>query len=297
MGASTSRTLVQVHFDLKHGVRCMADGEVVAWRVNRNYLKIDLPAFSAQYSTGFALVRHLMEFPKDCTLTFDSLYMHLQDLAGYESDKTLPRPAYWTTWYKVTADAKNRQAVGSARLGSPAAQVGLHVLATKPGGTILGILPHGAQFSVLKREGEWAQIDAIHVGSMVPRKVGGYIDPTAAHKGWVFLGKNGSAAVVEAFVPETAMDRVVVPPKPVPIKAGALIGHLGRDDSQAEKHIIRCVHLEMFCDNSIRSFIDKGRSWIAENAAKPKAWEQLGLSAAPTILRIDRQTKLYKRPH
>ncbi|WP_454763514.1 glycoside hydrolase family 19 protein [Cupriavidus campinensis] len=47
--------------DLKHGVRCMADGEVVAWRVNRKYLSRDIPAFSAQYSTGFALVRHVME--------------------------------------------------------------------------------------------------------------------------------------------------------------------------------------------------------------------------------------------
>jgi hypothetical protein len=284
-------------FDLKHGVRCMADGEVVAWRVNRNYLKIDLPAFSAQYSSGFALVRHVMEFPKDCTLTFHSLYMHLQDLAGYASEKTLQRPAYWTTWFKVTSGARNRQTAGSTHPGLQTAQVGLQVLATKSGGTILGILPHGAQFSVLKREGDWAQIDAIHVGSMVPSKVGGYVDPTAAHKGWVFLGKDGSAAVVEAFVPETAVDRVVVPRKPVPIKAGALIGHLGRDDSLAEMQVIRGVHLEMFCDNSIRSFIDKGRSWIAENAAKPKAWEQLGLSAAPTILRIDRQTKLYKKPH
>ena len=88
--------------DLKHGVRCMADGEVVAWRVNRKYLVSELPAhgdrpaIQASYSTGFALVRHSMEFPKDNKLTFFSLYMHLQDLASYERDLTLPRPPYWS---------------------------------------------------------------------------------------------------------------------------------------------------------------------------------------------------------
>lgn len=89
--------------DLKNGVRCIADGEVVAWRVNSTYPVSEIPAqngtpaISAPYSTGFALVRHSMEFPKDRKLTFYSLYAHLQDFADYESGTSLPRPKYWTT--------------------------------------------------------------------------------------------------------------------------------------------------------------------------------------------------------
>jgi hypothetical protein len=100
--------------DLKGGVRCIADGDVVAWRLNRSYPISELPAqngkpaFSAPYSTGFALVRHAMEFPRGTKLTFFSLYMHLQDLAGYESDATLPKPAYWTPEFKVTEYAQDK---------------------------------------------------------------------------------------------------------------------------------------------------------------------------------------------
>src|SRR5471032_2505473 len=62
-GAGTS-------LDLKNGVRCLADGEVVAYRVDRTYPVSELPALAgkaavkATYSTGFALVRHTTEFPR-----------------------------------------------------------------------------------------------------------------------------------------------------------------------------------------------------------------------------------------
>ncbi|MGN5476885.1 hypothetical protein ACTMU2_07790 [Cupriavidus basilensis] len=110
------------------------------------------PAREARYSTGFALVRHTMEFPKNNKLTFFSLYMHLQDLAGYESDRTLPRPAYWMPDFKVTQFANDKPTAGSTRT-IPAGQVGLRVRATHPHRTPLCILPRGAQFSISKREG------------------------------------------------------------------------------------------------------------------------------------------------
>jgi hypothetical protein len=61
--------------DLEAGVRCIADGEVIAYRINRSYLISEISApngqatIKAPYSTGFALVRHTMEFPKGSTLT------------------------------------------------------------------------------------------------------------------------------------------------------------------------------------------------------------------------------------
>lgn len=56
--------------DLKHGVRCIAKGEVVAYRVDSVYPVSEVPAqdglptVKAPYSTGFALVRHNMEYPR-----------------------------------------------------------------------------------------------------------------------------------------------------------------------------------------------------------------------------------------
>ena len=289
--------------DFNHGVRCMADGEVVAWRVNRTYLANeipatgDAPAFRARHSTGFALVRHEMEFPKDNKLTFFSLYMHLQDFAGYEADKALARPSYWKTWLRVTGDANDKPDRSQSGAAPPAEHIGLRVRTSARGGTILGILPRGAQFSLLKRKGNWGQIEAVHVSAMVPPKAGGYVSQTDAEGKWIYVGKEHGKPVVEAVMPDSSLDCVVVPPKPVPIKAGDLIGHLGRFDSLSKRKAERMVHLEMFCDDSIRPFIEKGRAWLTEHGAKPQAWKQLGLPAEPTLLRIDRRTKLYRNPN
>lgn len=62
-----------VHFDqgtggkLKQdtGVRCIADGEVVAYRIDAKYPQVDYPdGKKALYSTGFVLVKHQLEIPK-----------------------------------------------------------------------------------------------------------------------------------------------------------------------------------------------------------------------------------------
>jgi hypothetical protein len=62
--------------DLDAGVRCIADGEVIAYRLNRAYPVSEIAAAQGQapvlapYSTSFALVRHRMAFPKGSALTF-----------------------------------------------------------------------------------------------------------------------------------------------------------------------------------------------------------------------------------
>ena len=105
-GAGTS-------LDLKNGVRCLVDGEVVAYRVDRTYPVSELPALAgkaavkATYSTGFVLVRHTTEFPRGTKLTFFSLYMHLKSFEEYQKDTSLKMPSYWTKVWKVTPFAKD----------------------------------------------------------------------------------------------------------------------------------------------------------------------------------------------
>ena len=102
-----------VHFDAgtaslldqEKGIRCIADGELVAWRIDKSYQQIDFSCGKAKYSTGFALVRHRLEVPteddtsdKDVSrpsLTFYSLYMHLADWQSYLAHPNRARAVYW----------------------------------------------------------------------------------------------------------------------------------------------------------------------------------------------------------
>ncbi|WP_262421315.1 glycoside hydrolase family 19 protein [Paraburkholderia sp. UCT31] len=289
--------------DLKGGVRCIANGEVVAWRLDSTYPVSEIPArngqpaISAPYSTGFALVRHSMEFPKDRKLTFYSLYAHLQDFADYESDAHLPRPKYWATRFEVTTCAQDRPTAGSGGQLAPAGQQGLRVRVSRPHGAVLCILPQGAQVSLGRREDGWGQIKDASGVSPYPGTAGGVAHP--ATNGWIFLGAEHGGPVVREVMPDSSLDRVIVlstPSEVVPIKAGELIGHLGRYDPLSRQTSgNRMVHIEVFCDDSIKSFIDEGRSWIGQNGAKVNAWKQLALPGEPTIQRIDSGTTLYTR--
>lgn len=75
------------HCKLDEPIRCMADGEVVAYRLNRDYQVSTYQDRNLNYSSSFCLVRHQYESPKNETegpnkgkqnkLTFYTLYMHL----------------------------------------------------------------------------------------------------------------------------------------------------------------------------------------------------------------------------
>jgi murein DD-endopeptidase MepM/ murein hydrolase activator NlpD len=62
-----------IHFDgetagvlAQHlGIRCIADGEVIAYRVDNQYPKTDYSTGGATFSSGFVLVRHRLQIPKN----------------------------------------------------------------------------------------------------------------------------------------------------------------------------------------------------------------------------------------
>jgi len=289
--------------DLKDGVRCIADGEVVAWRLNRTYpissvpSRNGQPAISATYSTGFALVQHTMEFPRGSKLTFYSLYMHLQDFASCEAEPARAWPAYWPARFEVTQDAVDRPADGAHRRAAPVEQVGLCVRTNRSHGTPVGILPRGTQVTVLKREGDWGQI-ADDPGALYPPTAGAYVASSAATGKWIFLGteRGHTGPVARRVMPDSSFERVNVVPqgRRVKVKAGDVIGYPGRYDSLRDATPTKKVHIEVFCDGSIKPFINAGRAWIKANLARPDQWNQLGLNPEPTLLRIDRGVTLYQ---
>ncbi|GLQ48614.1 hypothetical protein ACFFJT_16515 [Dyella flava] len=64
-------------------VRAIADGEVVAYRVCQHVY--DRGEGTPDSNAGFVLLKHTTETGDGRTLTFYSLYMHLLELAGYQS--------------------------------------------------------------------------------------------------------------------------------------------------------------------------------------------------------------------
>jgi hypothetical protein len=278
------------HLDLQYGVRCIATGEIVAYRANSIALASHIaasggePAQTGYYSSSFTLVRHTLEYPADNRLTFFSLYMHLQSVAEY-AQTSMTAPAYWTRAYEVTGHAADKPQADPHHGAPPAGQVGLNIRAEAGSPTILGILPHGARVRIgeKSKNGRWGRIEAIESGVPMPPRVAGFVD-SRADKGWVYLEKERGHLLLNPVVSEALCDQVVVPLTPIRINAGELIGHLGQywlPDDPARDH--RMIHLEVFCGDDLESFLSGSRA-----AAK----KIIDFDKLP-LLRIDKGVKLF----
>jgi hypothetical protein len=128
-GAATGQKFKQ-----DDGVRCIADGEVVAYRVDKAYPELDYSDNKkALYATGFTLVHHKLALPPkppaagaaatpapaappaDEVLNFFSLYMHQLDWKTYQANTKIKHPGFWTKQsarYRVGTRAKDHQTGG-----------------------------------------------------------------------------------------------------------------------------------------------------------------------------------------
>lgn len=205
-----------VHFDAvsatlldQSAIRCIADGEVIAYRINDKYPETPYTAMgsepvAAKYSTGFVLVRHRLEMPSIPTpnasageagetttatftnpstpgtettsasegLTFYSLYMHLLDWAGYEAAGS-PEPAEFLapTCYTVKPSTDDPL-------------VGLRVRALSADGTseVLALLPKGCKVTVGEAhsiKSQYKKLLSIDEGAAIPALPEGTV-------GWVY---------------------------------------------------------------------------------------------------------------
>jgi hypothetical protein len=158
-----------VHFDggtaagLKQqsSVHCLADGEVVAYRIDRESPKTTYYAHkltvNKPFSRNFVLVRHCLQLPKieDSTdtppsLIFYSLYMHLQDWVKYDKDTTLARPGFWPEVHRVKATANDPHP-------DDPEQRGLHVYYRPRSGKVADFLPRGAEV-VISGQGDYRRL-------------------------------------------------------------------------------------------------------------------------------------------
>lgn len=237
-----------VPFKGEQPVRCMADGEVVAYRINRDYLSMPWYWGDLHYSGSFVLIRHRIQPGEtaESGLTFYTLYMHLAPWLAY--------PEQDSTAFKV-ADGQHLNAYADASRQSVAAELppGTRVIWDKAVSADTMTGSNGRQYA--------------HVTLAEP--VTGRMSLKAGDRVWTVCDRGNLVPASDSvtrpawwslFLPpsrETVQFDTVVCPTPYPIKAGAPVGHLGyfqvpTDDGHEKRYQ---VHIECLTTDDLPRFL------------------------------------------
>ncbi len=216
-----------VAFKGEQAIRCMADGEVVAYRVCRDYLTIAWESGPLNFSGSFVLVKHYIQpgEKESSGLHFYTLYMHLAPYSAYEAEAenqwviqdTLR--AYsemdWLT-AKLTSESTSPQIAGhmpkGARVEWDPADSNLNATGNnkrKYGLVTLKGLPEDTSSTLTPGKRYWVVVDNNNIKSA----------PGAGPGWWRQLLPPAKEVMV--------FDKTVSLSSPFSIEAGDPIGHMG----------------------------------------------------------------------
>lgn len=276
-----------VHFDQgtagafdQSSVRCIADGEVIGYRIDESYplseFVDEVPRINrAAFSTGFVLVKHSLRPPLPANtagassseqtppiLTLYSLYMHLQDWAGYRAKPHLPRPVFWGGDTYVV-DTQGDDLIVRSQPSRSGAEV------TR--------LANGTQVRIGIRDGEYCKLVAVPSGTTNPALVAGEDGELPGYLASKYL---------KAQKEPGATDQVVMLEQGIPIKAGELIGHPGiyQNHNSAAQSL---VHLEVFSCDDVPGFIGRSRAWASRLPDSQKTLLKVHKGASKLIAHRD----------
>ncbi|WP_313518798.1 hypothetical protein [Pseudomonas sp.] len=197
-----------VHFDQgsaglldQSSVYCIADGEVIAHRIDERYPVSEYESGPKPYSTGFVLVRHRLEVPKPTpttapqptaeapspapSLTLFSLYMHLLDWDHYQQEGAPTPPSFISeTLYAVRPDKATDPTLG------------LRVRSTPGDGPVVALLPKGTRVEVGDAHpgsAKWRRLLNVIEGAALPSLA-------ACGSGWVFTGELEPTPTANVFL-------------------------------------------------------------------------------------------------
>lgn len=237
-----------VPFKGEQPVRCMADGEVVAYRINRDYLSMPWYWGDLHYSGSFVLIRHRIQPGEtaESGLTFYTLYMHLAPWLAY--------PEQDSTAFKV-ADGQHL----NAYVDVPRQWV---VAELPPGTRVIWDKAVSADTMTGSNGRQYARVT-------LAEPVTGRMNLNAGDRVWTVCDKGNLVPVRDSiirpawwlpFLPpsrETVQFDTVVCPTPYPIKAGDPVGHLGYfqvpTDNGHEKRYQ--VHIECLTTDDLPRFL------------------------------------------
>ena len=211
-----------VPFKGEQAVRCMADGEVVAYRVCKDYLTLAWESGPLSFSGSFVLVKHYIQpgEKESSGLHFYTLYMHLAPYSAYESAKKI----HWITqdtlsgyseadWLIMDLSRSDQRPASAGNVNK-----GTHVtwdasdtsLTTTQGGRTYGLATLNADSGKLKSgQRVWMLVDNNNIKPA----------PGSGPGWWDHLVPPAKEVMV--------FDETVSLSSPLPIKAGDSIGHMG----------------------------------------------------------------------
>ena len=214
-------------FKGEQAIRCMADGEVVAYRVCQDYLTLAWESGPLSFSGSFVLIKHYIQpgEKESSGLHFYTLYMHLAPYSAYEVEAenqwiiqdTLR--AYnemdWLT-AKLTSEKTSPQIAGhmpkGARVEWDPADSNLSATGNnqrKYGLVTLKGLPEETSSTLTPGQRYWVAVDNNNIKSA----------PGAGPGWWQHLLPPAKEVMV--------FDKTVSLSSPLPVKAGDPIGHMG----------------------------------------------------------------------
>lgn len=257
-------------------VQCMVGGEIVAWRVNQDYLTNIYADHTLQYSSTFVLVKSTCQpDPKNekSWLDFYTLYMGLAPLCAFEKHKCM----------KVKAESGIRRHPHGQYEGSQSSPT--MTMSYK------GTWKKGTRVLVLKEQTFTYRHKENQVFGLAQE-----IDARGVVKGksyWVststdFMEPDGEEYAhlpdwMKQAVEQGGFDSVVKPSSPLSIAAGDAIGFLGKDTDStgaADAETSHFVHIEVLsADPRMPDFLN--------NTAQVKAGRK--------YIRLHEDGKLYTR--
>lgn len=240
---SSSKFEEQSAFPIKYTgeqpIQCMADGEIIAYRINQDYIPIRWNSMTLQLSGSFVLVRHQVQLgeAQSSGLRFYTLYMHLAPHQAYQKSGS----QLWEL--KNTLNAYSSDWKGTP---NPAREASLS------SGTIV----------------EWDNQTRMTVDMNREKREYGLVtlksNDDTVKKYWILVDKNNVQlkkgditpswwkSVLSTPAKEHAQfDKVMCPSSPIPILAGDSIGHMGFYQAPKERSFESRyqVHLECFSDD------------------------------------------------
>lgn len=256
--------------DQDNGIRCIADGEVIAWKIDDTYPTVEYDTCgAAKYSTGFVLARHRLALPPaptdqqaeggstsdEPTLLFYSLYIHLRDWQGYRQAPDDPRPPFWGERTYVVGD-RAFDADRNRNPHIPEGGVGLNL--RNAANAVVGFAPRGTRLRFGERRGTSGYYAVTEV-------VSGSVFPTGLSDAYAFRDEMTAVPAEPA-----TKGSIVIPESPIKISAGALVGHLGEYKRYVDAGAMcsadprPLAQIDVFTTENIETFIEASRTRAAQ---------------------------------
>ncbi|PLY05393.1 MAG: hypothetical protein C0625_15305 [Arcobacter sp.] len=216
------------------GIRAIAEGELVAYRINDKYLQNDDEEKDLEglYSNGFFLLRHYFEYPIGNKLTFFSLYMHTasKDKYDFSTHKVIGTNRFLRKGTSYNDEDKLEELAENVKI-------------------TLGEEVGSNRYKVL-------YVDKIE-----------RTDNATIHKSNIKPIED--ALSLKTININTSTDTIIISPTPIKIKAGEVIGLVG--EYNRSKQINReLLHLEVFTKDDVKSFSDSAKSSYESDTSEDK---------------------------